>query len=241
MTFEPRHTYHGFRYVRISGVSQEEIRSVKAVVLGTPLLQTGEFSCSDDRLNQLQSNIRWSMLGNMISIPTDCPQREKMGWTGDLQMFTKTGCFNMELLPFLQAWLNGLRSEQLSNGEVPLISPNFPRTDAMQRETGGENTSSAWGDASILVPWYLYQCTGNTKVLKDNFPMMEAWLAFIARAAAVKPENYDTLTLEQKAHNPYLWQSGHHFGDWMIPSLSASPADISRGSALTGPVIASFF
>lgn len=241
LVFEPRHTYHGFRYVRISGITIEEIVSVTAMVLGTPLDTTGTFQCSDPRLNRLQENIQWSMRGNMISIPTDCPQREKMGWTGDLQMFTKTGCFNMELLPFLSAWMENLRLEQKEDGEVPLIIPNFPRTDAMQREMEPDNTSSAWGDACVLVPWYLYQCTGDTRILRDNFDAMKKWLSFIARAAAAKPDNYDSLSAEAKARNPYLWQSGHHFGDWMIPSLSANPADISRGSELTGHVIASCF
>lgn len=237
--FEPLHTYHGFRYVKISGLDVSEIRSVTAQVIGTPIEFTGAFCCSDDRLNKLQHCIQWSMRGNMASIPTDCPQREKMGWTGDIQIFTPTGCFNAELLGFLSAWLAQMRVEQLPDGEIPNEIPAFPAEDRMSRELWGDNTSAAWGDACVLVPWYLYQCTGNTAVLQENIDMMERWLAFIRRAAQVRPDNYDALTPEEQARCPYLWRAGHQFGDWLIPSLCAGPEDIEKGTQLTADVIAS--
>lgn len=237
--FEPLHTYHGFRYVKITGLTMDEIKSIAAKTIGTPLEFTGAFRCSDDRLNKLQNCIQWSMRGNMASIPTDCPQREKMGWTGDIQIFTPTGCFNAELLGFLSAWLAQMRAEQRANGEIPNEIPAFPAEDQMSRELWGDNTSAAWGDACVLVPWYLYQCTGNISVLWENLEMMERWLAFIHQAAQVRPENYDKLSSAEQTRCPYLWRAGHQFGDWLIPSLCAGPEDIEKGTQLTADVVAS--
>ncbi len=237
--FEPVHTYHGFRYVRITGLNMAEIRSATAKVIGTPIEFTGAFSCSDQRLNKLQQCIQWSMRGNMISIPTDCPQREKMGWTGDIQIFTSTGCFNAELLGFLSAWLKQMRAEQRPDGEIPNEIPTFPAEDRMSRELWGDNASAAWGDACVLVPWYLYRHTGNTAVLRENLEMMEEWLGFIHQVAQTKPEGYETLTPAEQARCPYLWRDGHQFGDWLIPSLGAQPEDVEKGRQLTAEVVAS--
>lgn len=237
--FEPLHTYHGFRYVKITGLAMDELKSITAKVIGTPMEFTGTFRCSDDRLNKLQNCIQWSMRGNMVSIPTDCPQREKMGWTGDIQVFAPTGCFNAELLGFLRAWLAQMRAEQRANGEIPNEIPAFPAEDRMSRELWGDNTSAGWGDACVLVPWYLYQYTGNTTVLWENLEMMERWLAFIRRATRVMPDGYDVMTPAEKERCTYLWRSGHQFGDWLIPSLCAGPEDIEKGVRLTADVIAS--
>lgn len=226
--FEPLHTYHGFRYVRIRGVDKAQVRSIKAVPIGTPLRQTGHFCCSDDRLNRLQENIQWSMRSNFVSIPTDCPQREKMGWTGDVLAFAATGCFNAELEPILEPWLQQMRLEQRENGEIPCIVPAFPIDDAMARAFWGDNTSSVWGDACILVPLQLYRATGDIRILQDNLPMMERWLDYVRCAA-------------QTQENPLLWTTGHHFGDWLIPSMAGDSKRVNEGVARTKDVVASTF
>lgn len=221
VVFCPEFTYHGFRYVRLDGITADEIQSIHALVLGTVLEESGTFSCSDDRLNQLQHNIRWSIRSNMVSVPTDCPQREKQGWTGDILAFASTGCFNYDLHNFLDVWLNQMRLEQTQDGGIPIVIPSYPAQTKMQAGTFGGNTSAAWSDACILVPLELYRFYGDKHILQDNLPMMLRWLEFIAHAAA--------------DDNPYLWSKGYHFGDWIIPSYQD---DIMGGTAVTGKMIA---
>lgn len=232
--FCPEFTYHGFRYVRITGAVRSQVAAIRALVLGTPLRETGYFSCSDERLNQLQHNIRWSTRSNMCSVPTDCPQREKQGWTGDILAFAPTGCFNYDLKGFLEAWLGQMRLEQDADGGIPIVVPSYPAQTAMQTKTFGGNTSAAWSDACVLVPLALYRSYGDPGVLRDNLDMMERWLGFIQRAAAVPPEDYGSRDAAGKARCPYLWTSGYHFGDWLIPSYQD---DIMGGTAVTAPVI----
>lgn len=216
--FCPRFTYHGFRYVRLSGVTREQVKSVCAKIIGTPLDRLGDFSCSHEGLTRLQGNILRSMQSNMVSVPTDCPQREKVGWTGDLQVFADTGCFNCDLGGFLSAWLGQMRLCQEENGSVPIVIPSYPEQTKMQLKTNGWNSSAAWSDACVLVPLALYRAYGDTQVLRDNLPMMERWMDYI----------------ESASHDD-IWSDGYHFGDWLIPSFEN---DIEGGTAATAPVIA---
>ena len=216
--FCPEFTYHGFRYVRIEGAARDQIKSVRAVAVGTPLEKLGSFSCSDPRLNQLQHNIRWSTRSNMVSVPTDCPQREKAGWTGDIMAFAPTGCFNYDLSGFLVGWLGQMRLSQTEDGGIPVVIPSYPEQTAMQAKTFGGNTSAAWSDACVLVPLELYRAYGDKQILRDNLEMMTNWMGFIDRAS-----------------NDYLWTEGFHFGDWLIPSYQDDPMG---GAAVTRQVIA---
>lgn len=240
--FKPRFTYHGFRYVRITGVPLERIKSLTCVVFGTELRETGSFSCSDERINQLQANIRWSTRGNMLSIPTDCPQREKMGWTGDILAFAGTAAYNFDMETFLRAWLRTLRLEQRPDGEVPNIAPCIPAQDVMDRERSGYNSSPAWGDACVLVPLALYRCYGDMDILRENVDMMRRWLRFVEGVAALEPEGYAEMTPEQRARNPFLWSKGHQFGDWLIPSLrNRGHSGVMAGVEATYRVVGSCF
>lgn len=239
--FEPQFTYHGFRYVRIGGIRREQILFASARVIGTPLRKTGSFTCSDENLNQLQHNIEWSEISNMCSVPTDCPQREKVGWTGDIQVFARTGCFNYDLKNFLERWLDNMRLDQQENGEIPVAVPNFKHQDRLQRMMSGTNSSAVWGDACVLVPWYLYEAYGDIRVLKENFEMMQGWMNYIASACAIRPENYEQMTPEEKARNPYLWNKTYHFGDWFIPSLRELPNGVAVGTEKTAPVVGSAY
>ncbi len=216
--FCPEFTYHGFRYVRILGAAQEEIASLRTLCVGTPLEKTGTFACSHEGLTQLQNNICRSARSNMVSVPTDCPQREKMGWTGDILPFVTTGSFNYDLRGFLGAWLRQMRASQSEDGGIPIIIPSYPAQTAMQIKTNGGNTSSAWSDACVLVPLRLYRMYGDKQLLQDNLPMMEQWMGYI-----------------EKASHDYLWQDGYHFGDWLIPSYQD---DIDGGTKATAKVIA---
>ncbi len=239
--FEPQFTYHGFRYVRIVGVAEEEIERIQAKVIRSPIRFQGEFRCSDDRLTKLQQNIQWSMRGNFVSIPTDCPQREKMGWSGDILTFAETAMCNADLRGFLENWLANMRLEQKADGEVPNYIPDFPTNDRVQRRASGDNTSAAWGDACIIVPWVIYESTGDIRVLADNLDMMERWLAFIDRAVQVMPKDYDSFDEAKKERYHYLWHSGHHYGDWLIPSFMKEPDGMHRGMIVTAEIVSSAF
>ncbi len=216
--FCPEFTYHGFRYVRITGASLEEIRSVRALAVGTHIEKIGQFACSHAGLTRLQHNIEWSTRSNMVSVPTDCPQREKVGWTGDIQVFAPTGCFNYDLHGFLSAWLGQMRTIQEEDGAIPIVVPSYPEQTKMQTKSFGGNTSAAWSDACVLLPLTIYKATGDKGVLRDNLDMMKQWMGFI-----------------QAASHDYLWTEGYHFGDWLIPSFEN---DIEGGTAATAKVIA---
>ncbi|MDD6160341.1 MAG: family 78 glycoside hydrolase catalytic domain, partial [Oscillospiraceae bacterium] len=234
--FCPEFTYHGFRYVKLEGAAASDIRSIRALAVGTALEEAGSFSCSHSALTQLQHNIRWATRSNMVSVPTDCPQREKAGWTGDIQVFAPTGCFNYDLHGFLSAWLGQMRLSQAEDGAVPIVIPSYPAQTAIQTETFGGNVSAAWSDACVLVPLALYRQSGDKGVLRDNLAMMEKWLGYVERAAAVPPGNYESLDAEAKQRSKYLWTEGFHFGDWLIPSYQD---DVMAGAAITAKIVAS--
>ena len=121
--FEPRFTYHGFRYVRVSGLDNPKAEQFTALVFSSVLEERMDFACSSEKLNQLHDNSLWSQRANMISIPTDCPQREKAGWTADAQVFAPTACYNQEMNAFLDRWMDALAAEQLPDGQVPIVAP----------------------------------------------------------------------------------------------------------------------
>lgn len=165
--WEPRFTFHGFRYVELSGLpagAKPEKGWVTGVVLHTDFPTTGTFTSSHPKLNQLQSNIAWGWLGNSLDIPTDCPQRdERMGWTGDAQVFCPTALFNTGSHAFWKSWLASMRGDQKPDGSIPDIIPGLVQ---WQRSPG-------WMDAATFIPWDLYVRTGDIAVLEENFPMME--------------------------------------------------------------------
>ena len=238
--FSPRFTYHGFRYARITGARRKQIKNMTASALGTRLRSRGRFSCSDDRLNRLQKNILQSTRSNMVSVPTDCPQREKAGWTGDILAFGPTGCFNFYLDGFLSAWLTNMRLEQFESGEIPVVIPNYPMQEKIQKGMGG-SSSSAWSDACILVPWDIYQSYGDPRVLHDNEPMMERWLSFVERQCRQEPEDMHSRSQAELKWNDFLLNTGFHFGDWFIPSFMRRKDGVFAATAATKDVVGSCF
>lgn len=219
-TWNPKFTYHGFRYVRVSGwPGKIEKRYFCACVVSTEIEEIGDFVCSDIRLNQLQNNIKWSQISNTISIPTDCPQREKAGWTGDIMVYAPTMLYLSSAENFLQRWLLYLRKEQFTNGLVPSVIPYWKVCKEMSK-TLGSDTSCGWGDAVILVPWAIYRETGNPNVLKKNYEAMKAWLGYVRTQAEDNfPEGFETFDDRRKKRQKYLWNTGFHFGDWLMPSI----------------------
>lgn len=223
-----RFTYHGFRYVRVTADGPFELVSAEVEVIGSDLAVTGGFSCSDPRLNQLEHNILWSQKANFLSIPTDCPQREKMGWTGDIQVFAPTAAFNMDTRAFLRSWMRNLEVDQLEDGRVPHVVPFTP----IYRDTVcahlGSCCSTGWGDASVIVPWTQYQRLGDKRVLAESFDAMSAWVEYgISRSAEGVPEKYaDCADADVLERQKYLWNTDFHWGDWLLPSIVMSDGKI---------------
>ncbi len=203
--YSPRLTYMGFRYVGVSGIKPENIQ-LSAFVLYSDMELTGDFKCSNDMINQLQSNIRWGGKSNFVDIPTDCPQRdERLGWTGDIAVFAKTACYNFDMSRFLNKWLIDMRSEQGKGGGFPMVIPK-----------AGDNwptmSSSCWGDSCILVPWAEYLSRGNIQLLKEQYPAMKKYLK------AVKWwSSFASLTPDRK----HIWSMPYHWGDWCAPEGNA--------------------
>ncbi|MEI2396148.1 glycoside hydrolase family 78 protein [Paenibacillus phytohabitans] len=191
-TFHPNLSFQGFRYVKVTGVPEDQLlEQFLGCVIHSDLEKTGSFRCSDELVNQLQHNILWGQKGNFLDVPTDCPQRdERLGWTGDAQVFIRTAAFNMNVVPFFEKWLKDLAADQEEDGRVPHVIPDVP--------VAGYG-SSAWGDAAVICPWTLYQCYADTRVLETQYPSMRAWVEYI----------------RAQGENEYLWNTGFHFGDWL--------------------------
>ena len=171
--YTPKFTFHGFRFVELSGfdTSKEPTKDwVTGVVLFSDFDDNGTFKTSHKKLNQLQSNIIWGLRGNFLDIPTDCPQRnERLGWTGDAQVFGPTSMFNADVYKFWASWLQSVREAQLEDGAIPWTVPDT---------RGNKIASSGWGDVGTIIPWKIYRRTGDVGFLEDNFEMMKAWVGY---------------------------------------------------------------
>lgn len=220
-TWHPRFTYHGFRYVRVTGwPGRLGTENFRIIALTSEMDDIGRMTTSDARLNQLLSNIWWSQVSNTVSIPTDCPQREKAGWTGDIMAFAPTLCFNRSADAFLTAWMDNLRAEQLPDGAVPMIVPYLKAYATFLRDNLGTDTSCGWGDAVIMVPYAMYRAYGDIRVLQENYDAMTRWMEYIrGRAENSHPEGYEGWDEARKARSRFLWNTDFHFGDWLIPSI----------------------
>ncbi|MEA1887126.1 MAG: glycoside hydrolase family 78 protein [Bacteroidota bacterium] len=194
--FEPHFTWQGFRYVKIEGLGKiPEPDNITAIALYSDMEPTGNFTTSNPDLNQLQSNIQWGQKGNFLDVPTDCPQRdERLGWTGDAQVFCSTAAFNMNVNNFFSKWLKDLAADQFDNGNVPVVIPNV---------LGSRSAGSAgWSDAATIIPWDIYQSYGDIRVLEEQYPSMKAWVDYLIDTS-----------------NDLLRNNGFHYGDWLFYSL----------------------
>ena len=206
--YSPKLTYMGFRYISVQGIGEADVQ-VSALVLSSDLERTGGFSCSNEKLNRLQENIVWSARSNFMDIPTDCPQRdERMGWTGDLAVFSPTACYNFDMSRFLTKWMKDVRSEQRSTGGIPNTVPaqgyGFPATMPTM-------AMDFWGDACILVPWAEYCARGDIRILQDNYSMMKKYVKACKFWAG----------LFSFGKHRYIWHTPSvlHFGDWVAPDV----------------------
>ncbi|NLP83339.1 family 78 glycoside hydrolase catalytic domain [Microbacterium sp. CFH 90308] len=210
--WEPRFTFHGFRYVEVPGWPGDLDADVAAGALvarvyHTDLERTGWFESSDPALNRLHQNVLWGMRGNFVDIPTDCPQRdERIGWTGDIQVFGPTASTLYDVSGMLSGWLQDVAIEQLPDGTVPWYVPVIP-ADRMWTPL---RPGAAWGDVATLLPWTLYERFGDVGVLRAQFDSARRWVDLIERIAG--PSR--------------LWNTGFQLGDWLDPAAPPNdPAD----------------
>ena len=192
--YEECFTWHGFRYVKVTG-AEVDAKDVTALVIHSRMDTTGRFECSDARVNQLFSNAQWSQRGNFVDNPTDCPQRdERLGWTGDAQVFCPTACMNMESDAFFRKYLYDLKLEQEKIGYVPVFVP------FLLRGTGiWEFPTTGWGDAAVLMPWNLYLYYGDVPALEAQYDSMKAWVDYMTAQDTEGRHTY----------------GGFHLGDWL--------------------------
>lgn len=195
--YAPFFTFQGFRYVKVEGYPNQEnglpLENFLGEVIHSDMDPSGEFETSNPLVNQLQRNIVWGQRGNFLDVPTDCPQRdERLGWTGDAQVFIRTALYNYQGAPFFTKWLRDLKADQLPDGGIPFVIPSLPGLM-------GESSSAAWGDAAVICPWTVYLVYGDKRLLSEQFDSMKAWVEYI----------------RNQGDNEYLWNTGFHFGDWL--------------------------
>ncbi len=201
--FEPHFTFHGFRYVLVEGLSGPPSEdTLTGIVIHSDLKPTGHFECSNPAINQLQSNILWGQKGNFLDVPTDCPQRdERLGWTGDAQVFAQTAAFNMDVAAFFSKWLKDLAADQKTTGAFQPVAPVLWDRDS---QTGPGQ--AGWGDAGVIVPWHLYLVYGDKRILEQQYDSMAAWVRYV----------------NARAGSSHLWNTGFQFGDWLAFSTDRS-------------------
>ncbi len=198
--YAPRFTFHGFRYLKVSDFPGEvNPEDLEACVIHSDMPSTGSFECSDELINRLQKNIQWGLRGNFLDVPTDCPQRdERLGWTGDAQVFASTACFNNDAGAFYAKWMKDLAVDQKPNGSVPWVVPNCV-TDGGGTGWSDGFGSTAWSDAAVIIPWTVYQFYGNSRILEEQYQSMKNWVEYMIRESG----------------DSYVFSNGFHFGDWL--------------------------
>lgn len=217
-TYKPHLCFYGFRYIRVNefpgGIAGIDPACFTAIAVHSQIRRTGYLNSSSPQLNQLFHNIIWGQKGNFVDVPTDCPQRdERLGWTGDAQVFVRTACLNYDCEKFFTKWLADLAAEQGENGYIGHVIPNVLPTD---------HSSAAWGDAAVICPWEVYLAYGNPGILKAQFHSMKKWVDYITATTST----------------PNLWIGGVHYGDWL--GLDA-PTGSYRGSSRDDFIASAFY
>jgi alpha-L-rhamnosidase len=195
-TFEPHFTFQGFRYVSVQGYPGELTpQSLTGVVIHSDMSPASEFETSNPLINKLQHNIIWGQKGNFLDVPTDCPQRdERLGWTGDAQVFSRTAAFNMDVAGFYTKWLKDVAADQLESGSVPYVIPDV--LSAKGKPAGG---AAGWADVAVIIPWTMYLTYGDKRVLEEQYDSIGKWIEY----------------MHKRAGDDYIWDGDYHFGDWL--------------------------
>jgi alpha-L-rhamnosidase len=219
-TFEPHFTFQGFRYVAVDGYPGELTpQSLTGIVIHSDLPRRGELATSSPLLDQLQHNILWGQKGNFLDVPTDCPQRdERLGWTGDAQVFARTAALNMDVAGFFTKWLGDVAADQYDNGSVPYVIP-----DVLTVPGKPQAGSAAWADAAVIIPWTLYLTYGDTRILERQYDSMARWVAYE----------------QQRAGPDLVWDGDFHFGDWL--AFATTRADYPGATTGKDLIATAFF
>ena len=200
--FHPQFSFQGFQFVKISSCPEEvKLENFTAYALHSDMRVTGSFECSNPEINQLQHNIVWGMKSNFLDVPTDCPQRdERLGWTGDAQIFCRTASFLNDTYTFYSKWLRDVEADQTDEGGVPHVVPDIligkSYNDMFMKD--GDHSAAAWADAAVIIPWTLYLVYGDKTVIERQYESMKAWIHFM-----------------QKHADGNIWNYRLQFGDWV--------------------------
>ncbi|MEW9552089.1 family 78 glycoside hydrolase catalytic domain [Nonomuraea sp. NPDC050783] len=223
LTYEPAFTFHGFRYARLTASAPFRLADVQAVVIASDPPETSQLRTSDPPIDRLHQNVVWSQRGNFLSVPTDCPQRERAGWTGDFQIFAPAASNNVDVRNFAERWPANVRAEQHDEGAAPTVVPVIP---SMESPTS-LRAAAGWSDAIALVPWALWERYADRRVLQDNDEAMCRWVACQWRQAtsSVPDRLGDDLDEARRARHLTMWNTGPQFGDWLAPSGVAQGLD----------------
>jgi alpha-L-rhamnosidase len=197
-TFEPHFTYHGFRYVEVTGLSEKpRLDVLLGCAFHSSAPDVGHFECSNPLLNKLMQNILWTQWDNMIGVPTDCPQRdERLGWMGDMQVFSQTACYNMDMSAFFTKWVRDIRDAQADDGRFPDFAPHPYGPN--ERFSG----NPGWGDAGVIVPWRVYVNYADKRLLEEHFEAAKRWIDFI------RLNNPDLIWMNRRG-------TSGEYGDWL--------------------------
>ena len=218
--FKPSFSFQGFRYVRLSEFPTEtiDLDAFCAIVVHSDMKRTGYFRCGNEKINQLYHNVIWGQKGNYLDTPTDCPQRdERLGWTGDAQVFARTAAINFNVKKFFTKWLGEMAIEQRPNGGIPEFIPRC-------KKNRGEYVAVAtgWADAACIIPWEIYLAYGDKKLLAEHYPMMRKWIMYLHYTG---PEEF-------------LWLGGDHDGDWLAMDHGE---DSYKGATSTDLIASAFY
>ena len=206
MTVMPHFTFHGFRYICVEGADGCTLDNFSACAMHTDMTGTGSLRTDNQLVNQLMSNILWGQRDNFFDIPTDCPQRdERLGWTGDAQVFCQTASVNYRTALFFRKWLRDMAAETGPEWGVPHVIPNI---------LGNQDGAAAWSDAAVIIPWRLYQAYGDVEMLREQYPMMKAWVDYV----------------RSKTSASGLWDTGFQYGDWLALDIEAGRTDRTGGT-----------
>lgn len=230
--YKPRFAIFGFRYAKIETEIDLKDAQFTAIAVYSQMAQTGFFACGNADVNRLFQNSLWSMRSNFCDIPTDCPTRERAGWTGDAGAFAPTAVYLMDCYPVLRKWLGECRLAQKEDGLVQNIAPVNNSGSMISNMLQG---SAGWGDACVLVPWALYEAYGDKTILEENYDMMCRWLRFTEkRAQKTRPHNL------LNPYHRYLVDEGFHFGEWCQPDVDNGAA-IKKTMMLGAPEVATAY
>lgn len=207
--YKTKFALFGFRYALVETEMDVKPEDFEAIAVYSDLRQTGEFECSNGKVNQLLRNTMWSMKSNFADVPTDCPTRERLGWTGDAQIFFRTGAYLMDTAPFFRKWLRDMRDNQFENGKISAVIP-YAGLSMLYDNTGG---SVGWADAAVLIPYRFWKVFGDKKILAENYGMMRAYAMFMIKNTGHK----DKKKARENPYDPYIYEKGMHLGEWLEP------------------------